>query len=649
MLPVAITNLLANTTPAEAIVYAMAISAAGAVIALLLSWNRTLAGTFSFLATLFAGAFAIFGAGAALVRGPRGALTLLELPQYGSALRINVDGLSALFVALIAVIAVLAAFYSIRYMTHYKEYGVARYYPMFLLFVAGMYGIVTTTDLMLFFCFFWQLMTLPSYILIRFEYRNRQNVRAANKYLWMMEISCFFVMLAAWLLAGQPENIGGELLMKYDFDAIRQSVASLLGAQGGTVTLGLALFLVGFGIKAGMWPFGQAWLPDAHPAAPSPVSSLLSGVMIKTGVYGLMRSFIWLIPLSGVAQYPAKSWGLVLALLGTITLFIGTMQALKQEQSKRLLAFHSIGQVGYIILGLGACLALLPAGLQNPAVLALAAIAFYGSIFHTINHALFKSLLFLDAGSMLYVTGTQDLNRMGGLMKFMPVTAVTTLIASFSIAGVPLFNGFASKWSLYVATILGSREAGYLALCGVFGILTSALTLASFMKFFGVSFMSRTSELVADRAKGRRSLEVNWIMQAPQVILAALCVVLGVVPALAYRGIGRGLAQSMQGLGTLLAGFAPADFGAASGLRSFGGGAVLAPVIVAAMLGLMFLVARGISKLGGAKRRTAPIWLCGYAQEAEVHRYGAHNLYTEVKRYFHWVGGMPRKTKDSDQ
>ncbi len=184
--------------------------------------------------------------------------------------------------------------------------------------------------------------------------------------------------------------------------------------------LALVLFLVGFGIKAGMWPFGQMWLPDAHPAAPSPVSSLLSGVMIKTGVYGLMRSFLWLIPAASIADYPAQTWGMILAVLGTVTLFIGTMQALKQEQSKRLLAFHSIGQVGYIILGLGACVALLPAGLANSGVMALAAVGFYGALFHTLNHGIFKSLLFLDAGSMLYATGTQDLNRMGGLMKFMP-------------------------------------------------------------------------------------------------------------------------------------------------------------------------------------------------------------------------------------
>lgn len=620
----------------------MGLCVIGAAVSLLFSWNKTLAGWIAFLFTAASSALALLTAAIGLLRGPETAVTLLSLPQYGSSLRLYVDGLSSIFILLIATIAVASAFYSIRYMKHYPDYGVARYYPNLLLFIAGMYGIVTTTDLMLFFCFFWQLMTLPSYILIRYEFRKRAYVQAANKYLLMMEIACALVMLASYLLAGSgPVTVAGELLPKYDFDALRETVGGLYPANGGTVLLALVLFLIGFGIKAGMWPFGQTWLPDAHPAAPSPVSSLLSGVMIKTGVYGLMRSFLWLIPAASVADYPAQTWGMILSILGTVTLFIGTMQALKQEQSKRLLAFHSIGQVGYILLGLGACVALLPAGLANSAVLALAVIGFYGALFHTLNHGLFKSLLFLDAGSMLYATNTQDLNRMGGLMKFMPITAVTTIIASFSIAGVPLFNGFASKWSIYVATILGSREAGYLAICGIFGIVTSALTLASFMKFFGAAFLSRTSKVVAEHA-ARQKLEVPWIMQLPQLALAGLCLALGLVPAVAYWLIRQTLMRSSEGLAHILCDTNPASAGRWEGLSAAGGMALLSPLIVAAMLFVIFIVARAISKLGAAERRTADIWLCGYAKEADVHRYGAHNLYGEVKKYFGWVGGMPK-------
>jgi formate hydrogenlyase subunit 3/multisubunit Na+/H+ antiporter MnhD subunit len=630
-------------TPTETILYAIAISCAGGILVGLFSRNKLLAGWINFLITAASGALVLYGAAIVLVRGPGTAQTIYSLPQYGSALRISVDGLSAIFLGLIATIAILSSFYSIRYMTHYDDYGVGRFYPYFQFFAAGMYGIVATTDLMVFFCFFWQLMTLPSYALIRYEFKRRDNVRAAIKYLVMMEIACALVMLGSYLLAGtSPVTVAGETLMRFDFDAIREHANTLAVLPARMGTFALLLFLIGFGIKAGMWPFGQMWLPDAHPAAPSPVSALLSGVMIKTGIYGLMRSFIWLMPPQESDWYSPAVWGAALALLGTLTLFFGTMQALKQEQSKRLLAFHSIGQIGYILLGLGACLALLSPGKGDAGLTALAAIAFYGALFHTVNHGLFKSLLFLNAGSVLYATGTQDLNRLGGLMKYMPLTAITALVASFSIAGVPLFNGFASKWSIYVATILGSRHVGYLAFCGIFGIVTSALTLASFMKFFGVSFLSRASKLVQEKAARNISLEVKPTMQIPQVLLALLCILLGLMPGLAYRLIHLSLAASNRGLAEKLLSAAPAQTDLVIALPAGSNVAILAPLAVGAVLLLMFLIAKFISRLGAAERRQADLWLCGYVREADAYRYGAHNLYTEVKRYFRWVGGMPR-------
>jgi formate hydrogenlyase subunit 3/multisubunit Na+/H+ antiporter MnhD subunit len=393
----------------------------------------------------------------------------------------------------------------------------------------------------------------------------------------------------------------------------------------------------------GMWPFGQIWLPDAHPAAPSPVSAMLSGVMIKTGVYGLMRYFLWLVPISAIKVYPLARWGMVIALLGTVTLFTGTMQALKQEQSKRLLAFHSIGQIGYILLGAGACMALLPAG---PNMAALAAIAFYGALLHVLNHGIFKSLLFLNAGSMLHATGTQDLNKMGGLMKFMPLTAITALVASFSISGVPLFNGFVSKWAIYVATIQGSASARYLVICAVIAILTSVLTLASFVKFFGVSFLCRTSALVRAQATAK-PLEVPWMMQVPQMILAALCILLGVVPVLGFRLVQHALETSRQGYGVALARAMMVRTGPITGVAALNSTAVFMPVVLALVLGLLFAIAAGITKLGSAPRRAAVPWLCGYAREAECNRYVAHNFYGEIKRYFGWLGGMPRLRDDS--
>jgi hydrogenase-4 component B len=628
-------------TPEEAVVSAILLCVAGALLTLAVSHFKTLAGWVGFFITLSTAAMIFYAAGKVLLFGASAASERFwQMPGIGYVLRLHVDGLTATFLLLAAVIAVPAAFYSIVYMKHYTEYGVARYYPYFLLFLAAMYGLLSTTDMMWFFFIFWMMMTLAGYALIRFEYKKRQNVWAANKFLIMMLIACGSTMVGAEILAVTGAAARGSTSLMYDFDTVSRNLPLLLANNPIAAAAAFALFLIGFGIKMGMWPFGQVWLPDAHPAAPSPVSAMLSGVMIKTGVYGLMRYFLWLVPLSALPHYPLARWGTLVAVLGTITLFTGTMQALKQEQTKRLLAFHSIGQVGYILLGTGACMTLLPAASPNAQL--FATIAFFGALFHVLNHGLFKGLLFLNAGSMLHATGTQDLNKMGGLMKFMPLTAITALIASFSISGVPLFNGFASKWTIYVATILGSGSARFLAVCAVIAILTSALTLASFIKFFGVSFLSRASTVVIDQAAARGRLEVGWKMQAPQVFLAAACVSLGVVPAIGFRLIQHALNASKDGLGGLMASTMPMTADPVRGIGFFNGVAQFAPLGFAAVLGVTFLLAYAISRVGASSRRAAVPWLCGYAHEAEAYRYVAHNFYGEIKRYFGWLGGAPR-------
>jgi NADH:ubiquinone oxidoreductase subunit 5 (subunit L)/multisubunit Na+/H+ antiporter MnhA subunit len=244
---------------------------------------------------------------------------------------------------------------------------------------------------------------------------------------------------------------------------------------------------------------------------------------------------------------------------------------------------------------------------------------------------------------MLSATGTQDLNKMGGLMKYMPATAVTALVASFSISGVPLFNGFASKWSIYVATIQGASTAKYLAVCGLIAIVTSALTLASFIKFFGVSFLSRSSALVEERARAQGRLEVNRLMQGPQIFLAVLCVLLGIAPALAWRFVHLALQASGEGFGGALAAAAAVNPGLWTGMQESTGAALFMPLGLALLLALIFLGVRLLSKLGRPSRRVDAPWLCGYAREAECHRYIAHNFYGEIKRYFGWLGGVPHR------
>lgn len=616
-------------SPVGAMQVAMMVLAVGAVAALALSSNRKLVGWFSFAVTLVAGALGLWASAATIVNGPAEAVTFGQISMLGSTLRFYMDGLAAVFVGLVSIVAILAAFYSVGYMDHYADYHLARYYPWLLAFVAGMYGILTVTDTMVFFCLFWQLMTIPSFALIRFEYRKPENVKAANRYLLMMQIACVLVMAGSAVIAhsAAPTDHG---LALYDFDNLREMLAAQPIAPQ-MLALALLAMLIGFGIKAGMWPLGQLWLPDAHPAAPSPVSAMLSGVMIKTGIYGLIRTFFWLVPETDTSGFSPALWGGLLAVVGTITLVLGTYQALKQEQTKRLLAFHSIGQVGYIILGLGACLMLAGSG-QTAA--ALATIAMIGALFHTINHALFKSLLFFNAGTVLKATHTQDLNKLGGLVSVMPLTAMTCMVASFSIAGVPLFNGFASKWSIYTATILSGPHAGLLVLCGLFGILTSALTLASFMKFFGLTFLSRRSTIVNKQSAAGVRMEAGAMMQIPQVLLALACIALGIVPALGYLVIDSALAHGVEGISQLLSPVALSATNMTTGIAPSAGAALLMPLALLAVISALLALAWFISRLGAAPRRTADVWLCGYDREADIHRYGAHNLYGEVKHLF---------------
>jgi len=616
----------------QAILTAIVICIGGAVLTLLASRNKTVAGWLAFLVTTASAVLVIGAVWKVLTTGAAAHATeFWRLPRFGLALRFYVDGLTAVFLLLTAVIAVPASLYAISYMRHYSDYGVARFYPYFLVFVGAMYGLLSTSDMLWVFFIFWQLMTLPSYALIRFEYRKRENLHAANKYLLMMEFACGAVMAGAALLARGTNAAGG---LKYDFDTISVNLPVLLSTRPMVTVVAFALFLIGFGIKAGIWPFGQIWLPDAHPAAPSPVSALLSGVMIKTGVYGLLRYFLWLVPASAQREYPLANWGIVIAVLGTITLFTGTMEALRQEQSKRLLAFSSIGQIGYIVLAAGTCMCLLAAG--TPMASNLATVALMGALLHVLNHGLFKGLLFLDAGSMLQATGTQDLNQMGGLMKYMPLTGVTVLIASFSISGVPLTNGFVSKWAMLAAAIQAAPYARFLPLCAAVGVLTSALTLALFIKFFGAGFLSRTSALVQTRVKEHGKLEVRWMMQGPQVFLASLCLILGIVPVVGFQIMQKAIESSRQGFGIALAANAPIHSGVLAGLSEVTSTAIFVPLAMAGVLALTFLLAYVISRLGQARRRSAVPWLCGYAREAECHRYVARNFYGEIKRYLRW-------------
>ncbi len=614
-------------TPEKSVLIAILLCITGAVITAILK-QRKLCGIVAFLITVATAVFVYYASFDVLINGHQKAVTFLSYHSFGFALRIFVDGLSAWFLLLAATIAMPAMFFSIKYMDHYEDYSVTNYYPYILMFLGAMYGLLSTTDMMWFFFIFWQLMTISGFFLIRFERKNKSNIKASNKFMIMMQIACFTTMLGAAMISGGEANLDNEKLLRYDFDAVQHHIGSLLTEKPMFSAMAFLMFLIGFGIKLGMWPFGKIWLPDAHPAAPSPVSALLSGVMIKTGVYGIMRYFIWLVPPDKWQLFPSRYWGLIISLLGVITLLTGTAQALRQEQTKRLLAFSSIGQVGYILFGIGSAIAL--SYYSNPLALTLGAVAIAGALFHTFNHGLFKSLLFLNAGSILYRTNTQDLNKLGGLISIMPLTAITSFIASMSISGVPPLNGFASKWSIYVGAIQGGKYAPYLIPLGFIAIFTSVLTLALFIKYFGTSFLSRKSAFVSENTV---KSELNWSMLLPQFLLAALCVFFGLFPYFGLIGIHSALKNSAVGFGNTFGGVNLFEGGALSGI-GYNESSFISPLMVIVALCLFSLLAVLIMKLGCSEKRASNQWLCGYVVEDDASRYSAHNFYYQIKQIF---------------
>jgi len=584
----------------------VAVLVVGALVGLALSRSRVLCG---WVSTLFVTAAAI-PLGTVVVRvfagGVEPEVLVLDAGVLGSSLAVTIDPLSALFLSILIVLGVLSTMFSVRYMEKFEGDSVAKFYPVLLLFFASIVGVLVTSDF-LFFLVFWELMTLTSFFLVTFERADPASQRAGLKYFVITHGATLCMIAAALILWRESGSLR--------FSAMRDALGVLLVGDPVAYHLVILLFFVGFATKAGVLPMG-AWLPDAHPVAPSGMSAVLSGVLVKVGIYALLRLFLSLIPAAAAMEV----WGILLALAGAGSLFIGTLTALKQVDTKRLMAFHTIGQIGYICLGLGVGVYCLP---HQPG---LAALALMGAVFHAVNHACFKACLFLGAGSVLYRTGERNMDKLGGLGAFMPATAASSTVASLSIAGVPPLNGFASKWLILATCLLVGFQTPLFLVLGILGLFVSLATLASFLKVLGSVFLGWADER-------RRISEVPASMVVPQLVLASLCVLLGVFPEAPLRIIHESVATAAQ---TALPAY-DAVLGGSQALNLMVGQSGLAgwaPLTMLAVLVVLVLVAYGIQRAGGAEVRNVPVWTCGEEHDPDTVRYPASSLYLPFKHAF---------------
>jgi hydrogenase-4 component B len=499
---------------------------------------------------------------------------------------VRLDALSAFFLLLVSLLGFAISIYSLGYAKGFfgrKNVGVLG--ALFNLLVLATTLVVVADNVWLF-LMGWELMALTAYCLVSFEHEEPESRRAGVLYFIMSHLDAGCIILGFALLFQASGN--------YSFASLHD-----IGAQmsPGKRDAAFLLFLVGFGIKAGIVPF-HIWLPAAHPVAPSNVSAFMSGVLIKTGIYGFVRvSFDFLGP-------PPLWWGVTVLTVGTVSAVLGVLYALMEHDLKRLLAYHSIENIGIILMGLGAALMFLHTG--HPLLATLGLIA---GLYHTINHASFKGLLFLGAGAVLHATGTRNMEELGGLIKRMPQTAFFFLVGAVAISALPPLNGFVSEWLTYQALLRGFDTTDSLMrlifpLSGAMLALTGALAAACFVKAFGITFLAQPR---SDRAA--HAHEAAFPMRLGMGLLAAACVALGLFPTQFIRLLDP-LTQQLTGQqlsGQLSAanGLVLTALAGKGGTVSTSGLALMAVCLLPIPFGLWLVFARK------AKVRRGPTWDCG--------------------------------------
>jgi len=556
--------------------------------------SRAIYGT-TFIVTSFA-----FATGAIRLGAPASDLVLpIGLPWLGA--HFHLDPLAAFFLAVVNLGGAIASLYAIGYGEHEAE--PARVLPFFPAFLAGMNLVVVAADAFTFLVS-WEFMSLSSWALVVSHHRERENVRAGYIYLIMASFGTFCLLLAFGLLAGAS---GG-----YAFDTIRQSHPQALAS------LVLVLALLGAGSKAGLVPL-HVWLPLAHPAAPSHVSALMSGVMTKVAVYAFIRIVFDLL------GPPEWWWGLVVLALGGATAVLGVLQALMQHDLKRLLAYHTVENIGIIFIGLGLALAFRVNGMVFAAALALTA-----ALLHVLNHSVFKSLLFFGSGAVLTATGERDMEHLGGLIHRMPKTAFAFLVGAAAISALPPLNGFVSEWLTFQAIFLSPTlpQWGLRLLVPVIGAalaLSAALAASCFVKAFGITFLGRARTPQAEQAA-----ETDGFSLAAMFALAALCLLLGVFPGLAIDWIS-------PATGLLVHGHMPAQrflpwltiIPIAESRSSYNGLLVFLFITISATL-----MVSAIHRFASRAVRRASAWDCGTPNASPLLQYTAGSFAQPIRRVF---------------
>jgi hydrogenase-4 component B len=524
----------------------------------------------------------------------------LGLPWLGAHFRI--DALSAFFLVVVNLGGAAASLFALGYGKH--EEAPQRVLPFYPIYLAAM-NLVVLADDAFSFLVSWEFMSLTSWALVIAHHRDSENMRAGYVYLLMASFGTLTLLLAFGLLAGADGN--------YLFDGIRAAHPSAALAA-----LVLMLVLVGAGSKAGVVPL-HAWLPLAHPAAPSHVSALMSGVMTKVAVYGFVRIVFDLL------GPPEWWWSMVVLAVGGITAVMGVLYALMQHDLKRLLAYHTVENIGIIYIGLGLALAFKAHGMPLAAALALTA-----GLFHVFNHSVFKSLLFFGAGAVLNATGERDLEHLGGLIHRMPQTSFVFLVGCAAISALPPLNGFVSEWLTFQAILLSPQLPSWglkflVPAVGALLALSAALAAACFVKAFGVSFLGRARTPAAASAK-----EADSHSLAAMYFLAALCLVAGILPGFfidALAPVTKSLVDfSMpHQVGVEWLSIVPI----AESRSSYNGLLVFIFVLMSGSI-----AAFAIHRLASDKLRRGPAWDCGYPDDSSATQYTASSFAQPIRRVY---------------